>query len=90
MATDPFLVPSPRADGAKVVGDDVSGNPATGGYNSRTPTPQPVDRPPTLGDIGAPAKIVGDIVSGIDDPQPDVPPIERLDDTRHQLPRGER
>ena len=95
MSDDPLFIPTPRTDGAKVVGDNASGNPETGGYNSRTPVPQPVVRPPTLGDIGAPAKIVGDQVTGspdVDDdtPQPAVPPIKRVADTRTQLPRGER
>jgi hypothetical protein len=52
-----------------------------------------VTRSPTLGDPNAPAQVVGDMVSGmpLNDQvaTPDVPPIEKVADSRTELPGGE-
>jgi hypothetical protein len=83
---------TPRSDGAKENGNIVSGA-SKGGYNTAVPTREPIVRPSTLGNPNAPARIVGNMVSG--DPSgshspsartPTRPPIEKVTDSATQLP----
>ena len=85
---DGLIFATPRSDGATKSGDMTSGD------GNAVPSRAPIIRPPTLGNPSAPARMVGDLVSGMpdvsDNPAPPVLGIiEKLADSRTQLPRRE-
>jgi hypothetical protein len=84
-----LLTPNQRTDGALIPGDITSGQ-----QNSAVPLRAPIERPSTLGNPSGPGRVVGDMTSGMPRDKdnhlcPDLGPIERLDDTRTQLPKRE-
>ena len=89
MAKPSLFQPTPRSDDALIAGDVTSGQQA-----GAVPLRTPLERPSTLGNGNAPARIVADMVSGMpnvaDNPAPPaLGIIEKVADTRTQLPRRE-
>jgi len=87
---DKLLAQSARTDGAQIVGD-MGGMPDVRD-NVIVPCRPPTERPSTLGDPNASARVVGDEVSGMPRVERNPAPpalgiIEKLSNTKTQLPR---
>jgi len=83
---DALIFATPRTDGALIPGDITSGQPS-----SEVALRAPISQPSTLGNPNAPARVVGDQVSGMpnvtDNPAPPaLGIIERVPDSSRQLP----
>ena len=80
MTADELLRPTSRTDSGNMVSGD--------GHLLRSR--EAITLSPTLGDPNAPAQIVGDLVSGLpcgcQPATPDLPAIEKVQDSRTTLP----
>jgi hypothetical protein len=95
---DALIFATKRTDGAQIAPasalDLNTGCSYSPNDNAIVPSRPAVERLSSLGDSNAAARIVGDMVAGMpnvadNDVSPDFGPIEKLSDTRSQLPRRE-